>query len=134
MLYNKMHAKACIFVVRLAALIYILIDIKQGQALLFCRSNLKRMPFNSQGTGDFIPYADSDVRNFLVNDFEKNAFSPDELKSIIRKTIECTVYCFDETKRDGFHTVSKKEEIRVANKTSSDRVFLLSVIATTSPT
>ena len=85
------------------------------------------MPFNSQGTGDFIPYADSDVRNFLVNDFEKNAFSPDELKSIIRKTIECTVYCFDETKRDGFYTVSKKEEIRVANKTSSDRVFLLSV-------
>lgn len=106
---------------------WVVLDIKQGQALLFCRSNLKRMPFNSQGTGDFIPYADSDVRNFLVNDFEKNAFSPDELKSIIRKTIECTVYCFDETKRDGFYTVSKKEEIRVANKTSSDRVFLLSV-------
>ena len=106
---------------------WVVLDIKQGQALLFCRSNLKRMPFNSQGTGDFIPYADSDVRNFLVNDFEKNAFSPDELKSIIRKTIECTVYCFDETKRDGFYTVSKKEEIRVANKTSSDRAFLLSV-------
>lgn len=106
---------------------WVVLDIKQGQALLFCRSNLKRMPFDNRGAGDFIPYADSDVRNFLVNDFEKNAFSPDELKSIIRKTIECTIYCFDETKRDGFYTVSKKEEIRVANKTSSDRVFLLSV-------
>lgn len=106
---------------------WVVLDIKQGQALLFCRSNLKRMPFDNRGTGDFIPYADSDVRNFLVNDFEKNAFSPDELKSIIRKTIECTVYCFDETKRDGFYTVSRKEEIRVANKTSSDRAFLLSV-------
>lgn len=106
---------------------WVVLDIKQGQALLFCRSDLKRMPFNSQGTGDFIPYADSDVRNFLVNDFEKNAFSPDELKLIIRKSIECTVYWFDETMRDGFYTVSKKEEIRVANKTSSDRAFLLSV-------
>lgn len=112
---------------KVAPIEWVVLDIQQGRALLFSRSSLAKMPFDKRSKDGFIPYADSDVRNFLVSDFEKHAFSPGERNSLISETLQCEIYTTYKTSTAYFGTVPIKKEIRWEKKIFSDRVFLLSV-------
>lgn len=103
------------------------LDIRKDKALLFSERHLEYMPFDRKyQPEELVLYKDSKIRHFLVESFEKEAFSQDEMKKICKETIQSEIYCSYEKERDN-KTIEKKEEIRTANIATADAAFLLSI-------